>query len=181
MTKRKITNVGTFILSILCLISTIMYLSAFIVLIANIGGVADIITSFLVNYMTYSPQEADSQITLITFELIISTFFALYCFRFYKLSPRMIRNDNELGKRITFMAIFQLLFGMYITGLVALIIGLVKWNKKSTRPVVTVETGIPNQKLQLMGEAIERLKKLREIGAISEEEYYINLNKILEG
>jgi hypothetical protein len=93
----------------------------------------------------------------------------------------MIRNENELGKRITFMAIFQLLFGMYITGVIALIIGLVKWNKKSVRPIVTVETGIPSQKLELMGEAVERLKKLREIGAISEEEYYINLNKILEG
>ena len=112
MTKRKITDVGTFILSVLCLISTIIYLSAFIILLANIGGVADIITSFLINNMTYSPQEADTQITMMTFELVISTFFALYCFRFYKLSPRMIRNENELGKRITFMAIFQLLFVM---------------------------------------------------------------------
>ena len=181
MTKRKINNVGTLILSILCLISTIIYLSAFIMLLANIGGVADIITSFLVNNMTYSPQEADTQITMMTFELVISTFFALYCFRFYKLAPRMTRGENELGKRITFMAIFQLLFGMYLTGVVALIIGLVKWNKKVVRTALVVETGIPSQKLELMGEAVERLKKLREMGAISEEEYYINLNKILEG
>jgi hypothetical protein len=150
-------------------------------LIANIGGLADIISNFLVSNMTYSPQEADTQITMMTFELIISVFFALYCFRFYKLAPRMTRSENELGKRITFMAIFQLLFGMYVTGVIALIIGLVKWNKKVLRPEFVVETGIPSQKLELMGEAVERLKKLREMGAISEEEYYVNLNKILEG
>ena len=93
----------------------------------------------------------------------------------------MIRNEKLLGKRVVIMAIFQLLFGMYITGVVALIIGIVKMNKKATVIEPVVDSGIPKQKLELMGEAVERLKKLREIGAISEEEYYINLNKILEG
>lgn len=181
MTKRKITNLGMTILSILCLISTILYLFAFIALLANLGGITDAVTNILVTQMNYSPTEADTQITMMTFELLIGTFFAVYCFRYYKLSPLMIRNEKLLGKRVVIMAIFQLLFGMYITGVVALIIGIVKMNKKATVIEPVVDSGIPKQKLELMGEAVERLKKLREIGAISEEEYYINLNKILEG
>ena len=36
-------------------------------------------------------------------------------------------------------------------------------------------------KKKAMGEAISRLKELKAQGAISEEEYYETLNKILEG
>ena len=39
---------------------------------------------------------------------------------------------------------------------------------------------ISDYKLNAMSEAVARLKELRDKGAISEEEYYINLNKILE-
>ena len=35
-------------------------------------------------------------------------------------------------------------------------------------------------KFEAMSQAVTRLKELRDSGAISEEEYYANLNKILE-
>lgn len=181
MTKRKLTNVGTRVLSILCLISTLLYLFAFLVLIINIWGVADAVSNVLITQMNYTPTEAEGQLTMMNFELVISIFFSLYCFRYYKTAPYFSRNENELGKKVLIMGIFQLFFGMVLTGFIALIIGIVKMNRKAVRPIVAVESGIPNHKLELMGEAVERLKKLRKIGAISEEEYYINLNKILEG
>ena len=43
------------------------------------------------------------------------------------------------------------------------------------------EEYINEMKLAAMSEAVTRLKELRASGAISEEEYYANINKILEG
>jgi len=40
---------------------------------------------------------------------------------------------------------------------------------------------LPGYKLEAMSEAVARLKELKDKGAISEEEYYANLNRILEG
>ena len=45
----------------------------------------------------------------------------------------------------------------------------------------TKEGEVSDFKLTAMTEAVTRLNELRSSGAISEEEYYINLNKILEG
>jgi hypothetical protein len=81
-----------------------------------------------------------------------------------------------------YKGIFQILFGFYITGVLALVFGIVYSNKKQVTPMADFveQDGIPAYKLEAMREAVARLKKLREVGAISEEEYYLNLNKILE-
>ena len=66
--------------------------------------------------------------------------------------------------------------------------------KKYFKPKIVVETEsagdptqprvepnfLPDYKLNAMGEAVSKLKALRDSGAISEEEYYATLNKILE-
>ena len=55
---------------------------------------------------------------------------------------------------------------------------------KQKKKIVVTETSddnfINDAKLTAMSEAVTRLKELRESGAISEEEYYANINKILE-
>lgn len=181
MTNKKQSNWGLKLLNILCLISAVIYLIAFIGLVFNIGGVADRINSILINQMQYAPSEADAQVTMFSFEFIISASFAFYCARYYKITGMYVRDEKELGKKVIIMGVFQLLFGMVITGIIAIIVGIVKVNSKKVVMETKQDYGIPEQKLELMSQAVERLKKLREIGAISEEEYYINLNKILEG
>ena len=54
-------------------------------------------------------------------------------------------------------------------------------NKKPTIAKSQEQSFLSDYKLMAMSEAVTRLKELRATGAISEEEYYANLNKILEG
>ena len=130
MTRKKQTNFGLKLLNILCVITSVLYAIAFVGLVFNIGGVAHKISSILINQMQYSPSEAEAQITMFNFEFIISFCFAIYCARYYKMCGLYSRSENEVGKKVIIMGIFQLLFGMIITGIAAIIVGIVLANKK---------------------------------------------------
>ena len=76
--------------------------------------------------------------------------------------------------------IFQAFIGSAIAGIFAIIAGAIMKDQKAV--VVAeekVQTDISDLKLNAMKEAVLRLKELKERGAISEEEYYANLDKIL--
>ena len=78
-------------------------------------------------------------------------------------------------------AIIQLLFSAYIPAIFGIITGALMINKKPTIAKSQEQSFLSDYKLMAMSEAVTRLKELRATGAISEEEYYANLNKILEG
>ncbi|MBE5758229.1 MAG: hypothetical protein E7345_04865 [Clostridiales bacterium] len=177
----KNNNLGLKILYILCYITVGLYAFTFIMTVFNIAGVSDSVQKILIEQLNYTAEEASTQITLLSIEMVIGFFYALYCAKFYHMGYKFARNDKFFGNRVITMGIFQILFGLYFTGIFAIVVGIVMGKKKQSKVEIKSDGVIPQQKLELMGEAVERLKKLREIGAISEEEYYINLNKILEG
>ena len=80
-------------------------------------------------------------------------------------------------------AIIQFLFSAYIPAIFGIITGALMINKKPATILnkSQEQSFLSDYKLTAMSEAVARLKQLRESGAISEEEYYANLNKILEG
>ena len=69
--------------------------------------------------------------------------------------------------------------GSAIAGVLALIAGAIMKDQRVDVSEEKVQTDIPDIKLNAMKEAVLRLKELKERGAISEEEYYANLDKIL--
>ena len=73
------------------------------------------------------------------------------------------------------------MINIIIFGIIA---GIVIKNKKPKLIIentATKEGEVSDCKLTAMTEAVTRLNELRSSGAISEEEYYATLNKILEG
>ena len=102
--------------------------------------------------------------------------------RFYIKGYKYTVYNPQYGKFMILNAISQLLFSSFIPGLFALITGLrmMKKKKVQTTYASSEESYINEIKFEAMSQAITRLKELRANGAISEEEYYANLNKILE-
>ena len=88
-------------------------------------------------------------------------------------------------------SIWHFILGSFLPALFAMISASVMGKQKQPAQVASVEEAfkegenkedkVPDYKLTAMTEAIERLKELKDKGAISEEEYYANLNRILEG
>lgn len=179
-TRKK--HLPLLIISILCFIATALFAFCFLALAFNFFGVNDLVRKIYLDMMI-TPDDIDFQITLKCIEFIISILaglhFALFYLKAYKFITYQI---SQLGKAMIYKSIFQILFGFYITGILALVFGIVYSNRKQVTPITDFEDkdGIPAYKLEAMSEAVARLKKLREVGAISEEEYYLNLNKILE-
>ena len=179
-TRKK--HLPLLIISILCFVTTAIFAFCLLALAFNLFGVNDLLRKIYLDMMI-APDDIDFQITLKCIEFIISILaglhFALFYLKAYKFITYQI---PQLGRTMIYKAIFQILFGFYITGVLALVFGIVYSNKKQVTPMADFveQDGIPAYKLEAMSEAVARLKKLREVGAISEEEYYLNLNKILE-
>ncbi|MBE5736472.1 MAG: SHOCT domain-containing protein [Clostridiales bacterium] len=86
-----------------------------------------------------------------------------------------------------FQPVIQMCFGSLLAGLLALV-GIVQMSKVSIEPIKYMERESSEDievfggkyRKEAMVEAITRLKELRSKGAISEDEYYATLDKILE-
>ena len=175
-------HIPLLIISILCFISVALYAFAFIALAFNLFGLSDLFRSIYLNMMI-SPSDVDFEITFTCIEMIISVLAGLHFARYYLKAYKFISYQIvDFGRNMIIKSIFQILFGFIITGTISLIMGIIYVNKKQkVEPKVFAdEDGLPAYKLEAMSEAVTRLKKLKDVGAISEEEYYINLNKILE-
>ena len=94
-----------------------------------------------------------------------------------------------MGRVLTNLSVWYLILtSISLPSLFALIAGLLM-TSKANKPVIA--TAVPKEaaptseineyKMKAMTEAVNRLKELRQSGAITEEEYYANLDKILEG
>ena len=151
----------------------------------NILGVADAYGE-LVKQMAVAggTVDVDMQIMLATIELIVCALLSFYFGKFYIRANRMPVKPPQMGKTVIFMAVMQLLFCSFIPAIFGIIAGIVIKNKKPKLIIentATKEGEVSDFKLTAMTEAVTRLNELRSSGAISEEEYYATLNKILEG
>ncbi|MGN0961855.1 MAG: SHOCT domain-containing protein [Christensenellales bacterium] len=180
-TKQK-NNVLLIIACVLSYLSIILSVLLAVFLTFNIAGTADIYKELLLKIFVYNTVDLAEQVTLYIVELGISALLNLYFACFYLKVLRYKINNQQFGRMLVTKAIFQMLFASLISGVFALIAGIVMGKKKS-KVSPSVQSDNPyfsDYKMEAMSEAIKRLKELKAKGAISEEEYYISLNKILE-
>jgi hypothetical protein len=125
---------------------------------------------------------------VILFTLILEIVVELYFALFYLKAIKFNANSVSFARRLMSKSIWHFIFGSFIPSLFAMIsASIMSRQAVPAKPIDTAETikedenKLPDYKLTAMSEAIERLKELKDKGAISEEEYYANLNRILEG
>ena len=173
-------------LLLVTLILTIIQLSfiAFvaIALMFNLFNIVDALDIILKD-ISQSGVGIDYYLTTYYLELGLSFLVNLSCARYYYRGYKYCAVGEVFGRRLIINSIMQMLFSSFIPGVFALITGIVLG--KARIPVVQTvqqdgEVYINEIKLAAMSEAVTRLKELRDSGAISEEEYYANINKILE-
>ena len=169
------------------LIFTIIHLSLIamvvLALMFNIFGIVDAMDFVLKSYFS-KEASIDSMLMSYYFELALSFLINFSCARLYYKGYKYGAYGEIFGKRVIMNAIFQLLFSSFLPGVFALITGIVMMKQKTiivpNNSYEQEEAYINEAKLAAMSEAVTRLKELRASGAISEEEYYANINKILE-
>lgn len=148
----------------------------------NIFGAGDYYSEVLL--AIYENVDVEMELFIQTLELIVSGVLSFYFAKFYFKMDKVPVKTPQVGKTIITMAILQILFSSFITGIFGLIAGIAIKNGK-TKVIIEARTKSDSEvsefKLTAMSEAVTRLNELRSSGAISEEEYYASLNKILEG
>ena len=177
MTKQN--NSAKILLWIACIISFVavaINLFAIVVLTFDLWGIVEIAEKYL-NEIGFT---LGTDLSLMSFELALVVLIDLFAgLRYLKILKNRVVNSRS---NPIMQTIFQMLFGSLIAGLLACI-GLNKLVRRRPIPVSEEDkvAYINEFKKKAMGEAITRLKELKAQGAISEEEYYETLNKILEG
>ena len=170
MRKKSKMLLVTFIFTIIHLVFSLFVAS---VLMFNLFGVVDAL-GYILQDIGYELEVA-SLITSYCFEIMLASIVNFISARFYFRGYKYSVYSVNYGKNVIFNGIMQLLFSAFIPGILAIITGAIMVNKKPK-----IASNINDLKFEAMSEAVSRLKELRESGAISEEEYYANLNKILE-
>lgn len=166
---------------ILTVISIIIPIVLIIALNFNIGGAKEVFSSVL--NMIYPGIDVQSYVTMTNFDLVLSAllnvYFAVCYIKIYKLNL----SSRSYSRVIINQSIWQMFIASLVAGIFALIAGIrmSKTAPSTTKIVSDAGNTISGYKFEAMKEAITRLNELKNRGAISEEEYYANLNKILEG
>lgn len=183
MAKKKNKNVLLIITFVLTILNMALNIFAGISLAFNLFGIVDYLNEIVA--MAIEGYDINAYITSLYFSMILTIGANIYAVIFYGKGIKYRVNNKQYGKMIIYYAILQLLFSAYLAGIFALITGIVMINKKPAKVELdekaTAQSFLSEYKLNAMSEAVTRLKELRASGAISEEEYYANLNKILEG
>lgn len=173
--KKNKLLLTAFILTTIHLVLTILVAIA---LGFNLFGIVDVLNNA---YMSMGMQVAVSDMLMsYYFDFVFVVIINFLCVKRYWLCYKYNANTPSHGRSIVFNAIMQLLFSTYIPGIVALIAGIKMQKAKPIQSQEQQQQLINEIKFEAMSEAVARLKELRASGAISEEEYYANLNKILE-
>lgn len=181
MKKKQKTNVLLLLGCIISYISVAVSILLAVFLAFNIAGVADIYKEVM-SSMMIDAVDLSSEVTMYIVELGFGALLNLYFAGYYLKGLRYRVNTNQYGRMLITESIFQMIIGSFLAGLLVLIAGVRMCRKKPQ----TMETSAGNEsyltdyKMEAMSEAIRRLKELKAQGAISEEEYYASLNKILE-
>lgn len=151
-----------------------------VLLSGNIAGAADIYTKYLVG-RGYDLALATDEIGFMCIQGgLLAVMNLLYGISYVKY----LRKGFNRNYRGAFMATFpHMLLGSLIGGLFALIgLKTIESTLIMARPKTEAEKEkfVNDYKMEAMKEAVTRLKELKAKGAISEEEYFDALNKILE-
>ena len=173
-------NSGKVLLIIAIVISFMVALGsllATLVLAFNLWGSSDIYLN-LMSQMGYVITDVTSEITVICCEMGISGLVNLFAgIKYIKIIKR---GGIPMGSTPFSQVFMQMLFGSFIPCILAYI-GIINFLKaKMTNRINVTKEEFHDYRMEAMTEAINRLKELKEKGAISEEEYYETLNKILE-
>ena len=188
MTAKK--NKSRIMLIIACVLSFVLLAGsaiAALMIIFNIGGITDALSQMMLQ-AGYAATEVDGEITVMLFTFILEVFVELYFALFYLKAIKFRANSLSFARRLMSKALWHFILGAFIPAMFAMISASIMGRQGATvRPVEVKEeikedeNKVPDYKLNAMSEAIARLKELKDKGAISEEEYYANLNRILEG
>ena len=176
--KSKKGRVILIISVVFSMLTALLNIVASMLLAFNFNGVGDVVTETMrsVNTLFMS-----TDVSLICIEMLIIAMIDVFAgIRYiaiikYGINPR--RGGNYL-----FQPIIQMLCGSFLGGLLALI-GIVRMTKDQIEKMqhpISPEEAMNDCKQEAMIHAVTRLKELKSRGAISEEEYYETLNKILE-
>lgn len=181
MSKKRNRNILLTITFVLTIIQILMFVFSGFVVAYNLFRFVDyynrIMSSILGTY------DLNMYLTSYYIELVLSAIVCIYSAIFYFKGIKYRVKNKEYGKMVLIYAIIQFLFSAYIPAIFGIITGALMINKKPATILnkSQEQSFLSDYKLTAMSEAVARLKQLRESGAISEEEYYANLNKILEG
>ena len=179
MTKKKNKNVMLTLTLIFTILQICINIFVGFVLAFNLWGFIDyyneLMSSVIANY------DLNMYLTSYYIELTLASIINIYSAIFYFKGIKYRVSNKQYGKMVLVYAIIQLLFSAYIPAIFGIITGALMINKKPTIAKSQEQSFLSDYKLMAMSEAVTRLKELRATGAISEEEYYANLNKILEG
>lgn len=188
--KSKNNNIMYLITAIFSYISAGISLLSLIIFAFNLFGMTDLYSELIITYV--SPDiNVSSQVSMMCIELGFMVLTNWYFGNFYLKGWKYKITNREYGRATLMMGIFQLFAASFIPAVLGIITGAILMNRKSKIVVELQESGDPTQprvepnfmpeyKLNAMSEAVNKLKALRNSGAISEEEYYATLNKILE-
>jgi uncharacterized membrane protein len=180
MTKtRNKSKIVLYIASVLSFIAAAISIAAIVVFAFNITSIIDVVEN-VVNKLGYTFKGADVSFLCVEFGIVgLIDLFA--GFRYISVANRKY-NLRRLGTTLIWQTIIQMFFGSLAAGIVGCI-GINMALRQMQKPISQEEqvAFMNDYKKKAMGEAITRLKELKAQGAISEEEYYETLNKILEG
>ena len=179
MTKKQNKNVMLTLTLVFTILQICMSIFVGFVLAFNLWGIIDyynyLMSSIITNY------DINMYLTNCYIELVLACIININCAMFYYKGIKYKVSNKQYGKMVLIYATIQLLFSSYIPAIFGIISGALMMNKKTITVKSQDQSFLSDYKLTAMSEAITRLKELRATGAISEEEYYANLNKILEG
>jgi len=164
---------------ILTYISIATSLLALCVLMFNLFEMGDMVESYLQAYM--GTEDIEGMLTMYYLETFLAVLINIYAARKYTKVYKFRLNNKEAGRYLTSVALWQLLFCSALPAIFGFIAGINMMKKKVQVETTPANPYLSEYKLNAMSEAVERLKELRDKGAISEEEYYASLNKVLEG
>lgn len=150
-----------------------------VTLMFNLFGVTDMVETYLVGYL--GTEEISSMLTMYYIEMFLAILISLNALKNYSKVYKFRVNNRDAGRYLISVAIWQLLFCSWVPALFGFLAGIKMVKRKVEVETVPANSYLSEYKLNAMSEAVARLKELRDKGAISEEEYYASLNKVLEG
>lgn len=178
MKKKSKGRILLYVAIVLGFLTSVASVFGIIALNTNLLGLTDVFSDYLVS-SGYAITEVTEEIMVLSVQFSIVALIDLLSSIKYL---RIVTYRAPFNKTPFSLVIVQVLFGSFITAIIAYIgFMMIEKNKITiSKEALNNPDFMNNYRMEAMTEAITRLKELKEKGAISEEEYYETLNKILE-
>jgi hypothetical protein len=173
--KNKLLLTAIVITIISIILNTLISITLFI----NAFEITDVLEKYLMEYLGVN--DVSQMLTMYYIEMGLAILINFYALKNYLKVYKFRLNNRDAGRYLISVALWQLLFCSWVPALFGIIAGIRMMKKKVQVETTPANPYLSEYKLNAMSEAVARLKELREKGAISEEEYYASLNKVLEG